>query len=169
MQNAIHEQERVALDQGLRDGGSLAVRMLSAAVESCVDRDAARANVVLAFERDVSPQLRLEMAGGDVAEGDIRVQERTRGLIERIVDLALHVADIARLASRRGAPPVPELDRLCRLGGIAAVTGRNLLSAPPAAYDPLADVLDELLRRAEGAAQRSSRELDRWSMECLAS
>lgn len=161
----IHEQERVALDQGLRDGGGLAVRMLTAAVESCADRDAARANVVLAFERDVSPHLRMELVGHD---GDMRVQERTRGLIERIVDLALRIADIARLASRRGAPPVDEIERLCRLGGIAATTGRNLLSAQPAAFDPLADVLDELLRRAEGAAQRSARELDR-SLECLAS
>ena len=168
MRNAIHEQERVALDQGLRDGGSLAVRMLTAAVESCTARDAARANVVLAFEQDVSPHLRLELAGRDTSADNMRMRERTRGLIERIVDLALRIADIARLAGRRGAPPVPEIERLCRLGGIAAVTGRNLLSAQPAAVEPLADVLDELLRRAEGAAQRSARELDR-SLECLAS
>lgn len=168
MKNATHEQERVALDQGLRDGGSLAVRMLTAAVESCADRDAARANVVLAFEQDVSHHLRMELAGRDSTAADMRMRERTRGLIERIVDLALRIADIARLASRRGAPPVAETQRLCRLGGIAAVTGRNLLAAQPAAFGPLADVLDELLRRAEGAAQRSARELDR-SLECLAS
>ena len=60
------------------------------------------------------------------------------------------------------------MERLCRLGGIAATTGHNLLAAQPAAFEPLADVLDELLRRAESAAQRSARELDR-SLECLAS
>ena len=130
MMNQIHEHERAALDQGLRDGGSLAARMLSAAAEAGLRRDAARANVVLAFERDVSHHLR---AGDPRSATDLdllRRRERTRGLVERMVELALRVADIARLASRPGAPAVDELERLCRLSEIAAASGRALLTAP---------------------------------------
>jgi hypothetical protein len=86
-----------------------------------------------------------------------------------MVELALRVADIARLASRPGAPAIDELDRLCRLSEIAAASGRALLTAPEAAFEPLAEVLDELLHRAEGAAQRSARMLETRSEPCLAS
>jgi hypothetical protein len=170
MRNQTHVDEREALDQGLLDGGSLAARMLSAAAASGLRRDAAQANVVLAFEVDVSHHLRTALPGPDVDIHLIRRRERTRGLVERMVELALRVADIARLASRPGAPAIDEFDRLCRLSEIAAVSGRALLTAPEAAFDSLAEVLDELLRRAEGAAQRSARTLEIGSpARCLAS
>jgi len=169
MMNQLHEPECVALDQGLLDGGSLAARMLSAAAEAGLRRDASQANVVLAFEVDVSHHLRVTIPVPETDIDLLRRRERTRGLVERMVELALRVADIARLASRPGAPPVDELDRLCRLSEIAAASGRALLTAPESAFAPLAEVLDELLGRAEGAAQRSARVLDRRRVSCLAS
>jgi len=169
MMNQLHEPECVALDQGLLDGGSLAARMLSAAAEAGLRRDASQANVVLAFEVDVSHHLRVTIPVPETDIDLLRRRERTRGLVERMVELALRVADIARLASRPGAPPVDELDRLCRLSEIAAASGRALLTAPGSAFAPLAEVLDELLCRAEGAAQRSAQVLDSRRVSCLAS
>ncbi len=169
MMNQTQEHERAALDQGLLDGGSLAARMLSAAAESGLRRDAARANVVLAFEPDVSHHLRAAIPSPDADIDLIRRRERTQGLVERMVELALRVADIARLASRPGAPAIDELDRLCRLSEITAASGRALLTAPESAFQSLAEVLDELLCRAEGAAQRSAQILDGRSASCLAS
>ena len=87
MMNQTHEHERAALDQGLLDGGSLATRMLSAAAESGMRRDAARANVVLAFEPDVTHHLRAAIPSPDADIDLIRRRERTRGLVERMVEL----------------------------------------------------------------------------------
>src|SRR3954468_7194329 len=44
--------ELEALEIGLRESGGLAVRLLRSAATACAGRDAARANVVLAFEHD---------------------------------------------------------------------------------------------------------------------
>jgi hypothetical protein len=157
-------------DDALRDEGGLAVRMLRTAVECAVSRDAARANVVLAFERDAArrPPRCAGLPAGEGDAADVRMTERTRGLMERVADLALRVADVARLSARRGAPEPGELDRLCRLGSIAAVTSGNLLRAEGAAREPLADVLEELLLRAERSATRAAKELQARNAACLA-
>ncbi len=154
----------------LRGAGGLAVRMLTTAVDCARQRDAARANVVLGFERDATahPELR-DVIAVDRDMLEMRMRARVRGLIERVIDLALRIADLARLSARRGAPEAGELERVCRLGAVTAGTARNLLAAAGSAREPLADVLEELLLRAEISAARAARQLERGRVACLAS
>ena len=163
-------QTRPAGPAELRGAGGLAVRMLTTAVDCARQRDAARANVVLGFERDATahPELR-EVVAVDRDMLEMRMRARVRGLIERVIDLALRIADLARLSARRGAPEAGELERVCRLGAVTAVTARNMLAAEGSAREPLAEVLEELLLRAEISAARAARQLERGSVACLAS
>jgi hypothetical protein len=174
----IESMEIEALEQEVSESGAVAVRVLRTAASAAAQRDAARAHVVLAFERDARKDHRRSAAaawslavaappGGDERER-LSLVLRTQGLIERSVDLAMRVADLGRLAARRGAPQPPELDQLCRVAITTCDAASDMLRAGPDQRRPLVADVGNLLLRCEALAAVSAAWLERGESSCLA-
>jgi hypothetical protein len=170
--------ELEALEIGLRESGGLAVRLLRSAATACAGRDAARANVVLAFERDARrEQGRAEAAARSLAASGLHHDEavlvrtalRFHAQTDRAVELALRIADLARLGARRGAPGIDDLDRTCRLAAAVGGTLEEALRRQGSGRMELTEMAAELLQRAESAAADCERQLERGRRLCLVS
>jgi hypothetical protein len=128
--------------------GALALRILRSATAACAERDAARAHVVLLFEQDAREQ---------------GIGARGQGLVERLVDLALRVADLARLTARPGAPEVAELAVLCARCDTVVELGHHAVSG-----DAEDGRLEVALHAAEISAARAERRWRSQEVPCLA-
>jgi hypothetical protein len=178
MNMRLEHMELEALEAGLRESGGFAVRVLRSAAAACAGRDAGRANVVLGFEADArrdhgrAGAAARSLLASSLGPGEldrVRSVVRTQAAVERTVGVALRVADLARLSSRRGAPDIDHLDRLCRLAGAVAGTVAESLLRSGYARDQLLSMAEELLQRTENAAAICERELDAGRHLCLVS
>jgi hypothetical protein len=175
----VVDTELESLEATLLRNSALAMRTLRSATTACAQRDAARAHVVLAFE----PSARrnhpaIEVAARTLAaDGAASDEERRRARavmryqvqVERMVDLAMLVAEVGRFAGRPGGRLVSEesIAALCsRSGAVQVAAERSLESESLAAS---ANELSELLYLAEPVAIDVRRAADREGRLCLAS
>src|SRR5262249_55629934 len=114
----VQETDLESLEASLRRNSALAMRTLRSATTACAQRDAARAHVVLAFEpsarRDhplIEVAARTLAADVDASEDErrrARAAMRYQVQVERMVDLAMLVAEVGRFAGRPGGRLVSE-------------------------------------------------------------
>ena len=173
------ETDLESLEATLRRNSALAMRTLRSATTACAQRDAARAHVVLAFEpsaRRAHPAI--EVAARTLAADVLATEDERRRAraamryqvqVERMVDLAMLVAEVGRFAGRPGGRLVSEasLAALCaRSGAVQVAAERSLESRSLASA---ANELSELLYLAEPVAIDACRDADREGRLCLAS
>lgn len=173
------ETELESLEATLRRNSALAMRTLRSATTACAQRDAARAHVVLAFEpsaRRAHPAIEVaaRTLAADVAapEDDrrrARAAMRYQVQVERMVDLAMLVAEVGRLAGRPGGRLVTQdsIAALCTRSTAVQVAAERSIEGGSLAT--AANELSELLYLAEPVAIDVRRDADREGRLCLAS
>ena len=175
----VQETELESLEATLLRNSALAMRTLRSATTACAHRDAARAHVVLASEpsaRRAHPSIEVaaRTLAADVAAPEderrrARAVMRYQVQVERMVDLAMLVAEVGRFAGRPGAHLVPD-DSItalsARCGAVQVAAERSLEGGSLAIA---ANELSELLYLAEPVAVDVRRDAHREGRLCLAS
>ena len=149
----IDEHDNRFVSERLRADMAAALRVLEAADRSLVTRDAALANVVLGFEADVRAGI-----------GSLPSAVRADAAVESIIELAMRVADLARVAWRIDRLPPGDDDVAHLRGDIQAVSGR----ARSAALGDVSELI-RLVARADAGAATMLRECEMRRFTCLAS
>jgi hypothetical protein len=151
----IEQQENRFVSERLRANLASAIRVLDAAERALVTRDAGVANVVLGFEGDAR-----------AAIGPVTGTVRGDTAVEGIVDLAMRVADLARVAWRpdRMHPVDDEVDGL--RGELDAVR-RHAATVIASGFEELS-MLTRLVVRADAHAAAMTRTCDLRRLACRA-
>jgi hypothetical protein len=175
----VQETDLESLEASLRRNSALAMRTLRSATTACAQRDAARAHVVLAFEpsarRDhptievAARTLAADVAATEEERRRARAVMRYQVQVERMVDLAMLVAEVGRFAGRPGGRLVPDdsITALCTRSEALQVAAERSLGSESLAAS--ANELSELLYLAEPVAIDVRRDADREGRLCLAS
>jgi hypothetical protein len=175
----VQETDLESLEASLRRNSALAMRTLRSATTACAQRDAARAHVVLAFEpsarRDhptievAARTLAADVAATEEERRRARAVMRYQVQVERMVDLAMLVAEVGRFAGRPGGRLVSDdsITALCTRSEALQVAAERSLGSESLAAS--ANELSELLYLAEPVAIDVRRDADREGRLCLAS
>jgi hypothetical protein len=144
------------LEEQLQANLAAAVRVLSAAQRSLETHDAALANVVLGFEADARAGMR-----------PVPAAVRADAVVEMVIELAMRVADLARVAWRIDRLPPNEQD----VEHLVAQVIRVRELAPLAAAGDADDVtgLIRLIGRSDAHAATMLRTCEAGRFACLAS
>lgn len=151
----IEQHENRFVSDRLRANIAAAVRVLDAAERALITRDAGVANLVLAFEGDA--RAAIGPAAGTV-RGDAAV--------EGILDLAMRVAELARIAWRPGRPH-PQDGELEALHADIAAVRVHAATAMQGGFDELS-TLTRLVARADAHAAAIIRTSDLRRLSCPA-
>jgi hypothetical protein len=152
----IQEAGNPYLCEQLRSNMAAAVRVLRAAQRSLEHRDPSLAHAVLGLDSGAATGIR---PVGQLARAD--------ALVERILDLAMRVAELARVAARSDAdPPAPadveplseQLTAVC--GAASSATRREAAEATR---------LVQAIRRSDARAAALLRDCEAGRRVCLAS
>jgi hypothetical protein len=152
----IDEHDNRFVSERLRADMAAALRVLEAADRALVTRDAALANVVLGFEADVRAGI-----------GSLPSAVRADAAVESVIELAMRVADLARVAWRIDRLP-PGDDELAHLRGDMRAVSERARSAALGDHGDVSELI-RLVARADAGAATMLRECEMRRFTCLAS